>query len=168
MPEISAGLLVYRPTGVRASPQVLLIHPGGPFWKGKDAGAWSIPKGLVEADEDFLPAARRETQEELGMCPWERVDRTAGHAEPAFIPLGSVKLKSGKVVHAWAVEGECDVAAVKSNTFPLQWPPKSGKWISVPEVDEAGWFGIQEAREKLNPAQGAFLDRLMDHLDAGG
>jgi predicted NUDIX family NTP pyrophosphohydrolase len=159
MPDTSAGLLVYRlPSG---RPQVLLIHPGGPFWKGKDAGAWSIPKGLIEKHEDLLAAAQRETQEELGMRPWERAPGASDRGDAAFIPLGSVTLKSGKVVHAWAVEGECDAAAVKSNTFPLQWPHKSGKWITVPEVDEAGWFGIEEARQKLNPAQGVFLDRLV-------
>jgi predicted NUDIX family NTP pyrophosphohydrolase len=169
MPSISAGLLVYRrrPGAPHAPTEVLLVHPGGPFWKGKDAGAWSIPKGLVEEGEDPLAAAKRETREELGLRPWE-TPSTPGESKGEFAALGSVKLKSGKTVRAWAVRGDCDPALVKSNTFPLQWPPKSGKWIDVPEVDEARWFGIDEAREKINPAQIEFLGRLIEAVrDAG-
>ena len=130
-------------------PEVLLVHPGGPFWKNKDEGAWSIPKGEVEPDEDLLQAARREFQEELGF-----------EARGPFAPLASIKQKAGKVVHAWAFEGDCDPAACKSNTMRIPWPPGSGKWITVPEVDRAEFFDLSTAKVKLNAAQAAWLDEL--------
>lgn len=147
MPKISAGLLMYRVCN--GAIEVLLVHPGGPFWRNKDKGAWSIPKGEIEADEDALSAAQREFQEETGIQP-----------RGPFIPLESVTLKSRKVVQAWAFEGDCDPAAIKSNTFTLEWPPKSGKMQEVPEIDKAAFWRLNEARLKINPAQVAFLDRL--------
>jgi predicted NUDIX family NTP pyrophosphohydrolase len=150
----SAGILLYRLN--EGVPEVLLVHPGGPFWARKDAGAWSIPKGEYGDDEDAQACALREFEEETGtaLSPAELAD------------LGAVKLKSGKQVAAWAVEGDLDSDAITSNTFELEWPPRSGRMQTVPEVDRAGWFGLEEAREKLNPAQGAFLDRLRELLGA--
>jgi predicted NUDIX family NTP pyrophosphohydrolase len=145
--NVSAGLLLFRrPAG---EVELFLAHPGGPFWKGRDAGAWTIPKGLVNAGEELLDAARREFEEETGIRP----------AGP-FVPLGSVRQKAGKVVHAWAWEGDADPAAVTSNTTRSQWPPGSGKWISYPEVDRCAWFGPSDARVRLNPAQAELIDRL--------
>ena len=147
MAKISAGLLMYRVCNGEL--EVLLVHPGGPFWHHKDAGAWSLPKGEVERDEDLLLAAQREFQEEIGITP-----------QGTFIPLGSVTLKSGKIVHAWAFEGDCDPMVIKSNTILLEWPPKSGKLQRIPEVDQAAFWSVAQARTKVNPAQIAFLDRL--------
>jgi predicted NUDIX family NTP pyrophosphohydrolase len=145
--NVSAGLLLFRrPAGAL---ELFLAHPGGPFWKGRDAGAWTIPKGLVNAGEELLDAARREFEEETGIRP----------AGP-FVPLGSVRQKAGKVVHAWAWEGDADPAAVTSNTTRSQWPPGSGKWISYPEVDRCAWFAPAVARIRLNPAQAELIDRL--------
>lgn len=151
MPTTSAGLLVYRitPDGV----EVLLVHPGGPFWKRKREGVWSIPKGEAAAGEDLLAVARRELHEETG----------AVAAGPA-IPLGSVRQASGKVVHAWAVRGDFDTSRLRSNTFQLEWPPRSGKLQEFPEVDEAAWLGIAEARRLVLPAQASFLDRLLEAI----
>jgi predicted NUDIX family NTP pyrophosphohydrolase len=129
--------------------QVLLVHPGGPFWANKDLGAWSIPKGEVQPDEDLLAAAQREFQEELGFPP-----------TPPFRPLGQIRQKAGKIVHAWAFQGDCDPAQCKSNTYRIEWPPKSGKWASYPEVDRAEFFDLPTAREKLNAAQIPFLDAI--------
>jgi predicted NUDIX family NTP pyrophosphohydrolase len=145
----SAGILLYRLA--EGAPEVLLVHPGGPFWARKDAGAWSIPKGEHDDDEDAQACALREFAEETGtaLSP----DRLAD--------LGTVLLKSGKLVAAWAVEGDLDADTIRSNTFELEWPPRSGRSQAFPEVDRAGWFGFETAREKLNPAQGAFLDRLL-------
>jgi predicted NUDIX family NTP pyrophosphohydrolase len=134
--------------------EVLLVHPGGPFWTRRDAGAWSIPKGEYERDDDPLAAARREFEEELGTPPPD------GEA----LDLGAVRQKSGKLVHAWALEGELDATAAKSNTFMLEYPPRSGRMVEVPEVDRAEWFALELAREKMNPAQTAFLDRLSEAL----
>ena len=142
----SAGILLHR----AGASEVLLVHPGGPFWSRKDAGAWSIPKGEVEDGEGPQAAALREFAEETGTTL----------PDGALQPLGSVKLKSGKVVHAFAVEGDLDPEAIVSSTFELEWPPRSGRISTFPEVDRAGWFGLDEAREKLNPAQAAFVDRL--------
>jgi predicted NUDIX family NTP pyrophosphohydrolase len=130
---------------------VLLVHPGGPFWARRDLGAWSIPKGECEPGEDPLAAARREFEEELGSSP-------PTDAEPE--DLGEVRQKGGKVVRAWAIPGELDPSTIVSNTFELEWPPRSGKWIKVPEVDRAEWFSVEDAREKLNPAQAPLLDKL--------
>ena len=142
----SAGILLHR----AGATEVLLVHPGGPFWARKDAGAWSIPKGEVEEGEAPQAAARREFAEETGTTL----------PEQELAPLGTVKLKSGKVVHGFAVEGDLDPEAIVSSTFELEWPPRSGRIGTFPEVDRAGWFGLDEAREKLNPAQAAFVDRL--------
>ena len=144
---VSAGILLYRrrPSGL----EVLLAHPGGPFWRGRDAGAWTIPKGLVAPGEALLDAARRELREETGLVP-----------EGPFLPLGSVRQKAGKTVHAWACEGDADPATVTSNTTTIEWPRGSGRRITYPEVDRCGWFALEVAREKLNPAQSELLGRL--------
>jgi predicted NUDIX family NTP pyrophosphohydrolase len=144
----SAGILLYRLNG--DEPEVLLVHPGGPFWTKKDQGAWSIPKGEHDDGEDPQACARREFQEETG------TELPPGALEE----LGTVRQKSGKYVSAWAAEGDLDAEAITSNTFELEWPPRSGKTQAFPEIDRAGWFGLAEARAKLNPAQTAFLDRL--------
>jgi predicted NUDIX family NTP pyrophosphohydrolase len=149
MSKLSAGILLYRRT--RGVLEVLLVHPGGPFWTKKDAGAWSIPKGEYEVVEDAFAAALREFEEETGSaCP-------KGEAHS----LDTVKLSSGKVISAWAIEGECDASAIRSNSFSMEWPPKSGKTQEFPEVDRAEWFGLAVAHEKIHPAQRAFLDRLV-------
>jgi predicted NUDIX family NTP pyrophosphohydrolase len=148
----SAGILLHRQG--EAGVEVLLVHPGGPFWARKDLGAWSIPKGELDEGEDPRACAVREFAEETGtQLP-----------DGALDDLGSVKLKSGKVVVAFAVAGDLDPATVVSNTFELEWPPRSGRTQTVPEIDRAEWFGLDAAREKLNPAQAAFVDRLEDLL----
>jgi predicted NUDIX family NTP pyrophosphohydrolase len=147
MARTSAGLLMYRVRG--GVVEVLLVHPGGPFWRNKDEGAWSIPKGEVAEGEDLLEAARREFEEELGTRP-----------EGTFAPIGSVKQKGGKVVHAWAFEGDLDLSAVRSNTFEMEWPPRSGKRVAFPEVDRAEFFDLATARGKINAGQAEFLDRI--------
>jgi predicted NUDIX family NTP pyrophosphohydrolase len=147
----SAGILLYRL--VDKTPQFFLVHPGGPFWKGKDAGAWSIPKGEFAENEDPLAAARREFLEETGTA-----------VEGNFIALNPVQQKGGKQVYAWAVEGDIDADRIQSNSFRLEWPYKSGKWNDYPEVDKAGWFIGEEAKQKINPAQAAFLDEVLQLL----
>ncbi len=154
MPKRSAGLLMYRRAD--AGLEVLLVHPGGPFWAKKDRGAWSIPKGEYAADEEPLAAAQREFVEETGARP-----------HGAFVPLGEIKQPGGKHVTAWAVEGEFDAAALVSVTFELEWPPRSGRTRSYPEVDRAQWFVPHEARERILPAQRAFIDRLEQWLANG-
>jgi predicted NUDIX family NTP pyrophosphohydrolase len=144
----SAGLVLYRGTG--ADLEVLLVHPGGPAWARRDLGAWSIPKGEYEDGEDPLVAARREFEEELGSSPPQG---------PTF-DLGEIRQKSGKVVRAWALAGDLNADAIHSNTFAMQWPPKSGQMREFPEVDRAQWFALGPAREKVNPAQVQLLDRL--------
>jgi len=144
----SGGLLLFR----RGSElEVFLAHPGGPFWAKKDLGAWTLPKGELEEGEDHLLAAIREFAEETGISP----------AGP-YLPLGEVTQKSGKVVYAWAWEGNADSADVKSNLIEIEWPPKSGRRLEIPEVDRCEWFILSQAREKINPAQIPFLDRLRD------
>jgi predicted NUDIX family NTP pyrophosphohydrolase len=150
----SAGLLVHR--GAGAELEVQLVHPGGPMWSKRDAGAWSIPKGEYDSDEEPLAAARREFAEELGVAPPDGPARD----------LGEVRQKSGKVVHGWAVEGDLDVSEISSNTVTVQWPPRSGQTLEIPEVDRAEWFGPELAREKINPAQAVLLDRLSHILEA--
>lgn len=152
MPQISSGLLMYR-RGAKQF-EVLLVHPGGPIWKHKDIGAWSIPKGQANPGEDLLATAQREFNEELGFP-----------AAGPFVELGWVRQKAGKIVHAWAFEGDCDPTACRSNTMKMQWPPRSEKWIEIPEVDRAEFFNLETARQKLNPAQVEFLDRLMTRLN---
>lgn len=151
MPQVSAGLVLFRRRGGEMF--VLLGHPGGPMWRNRDAGAWTIPKGQANAGEALLAAARREFGEETGL-----------HPTGPFVPLGSVKLKSGKQVHAWAAEGDCDPACLHSNTCEIEWPPRSGRRLEVPELDGFGWFSAAEAREKMNPAQTAMLDELEKYL----
>jgi predicted NUDIX family NTP pyrophosphohydrolase len=152
----SAGILLYR--FVDGSPQVLLVHPGGPFWAKKDLGAWSIPKGECGEGEDPRDCALRELGEELGAPP----PRAAG----ALIDLGEVRQKGGKVVRAWAGEGDFDPAALRSNAFTLEWPPRSGVEREFPEVDRAEWFEPGAAGRKVLPAQVPFLERLLDRLGA--
>jgi predicted NUDIX family NTP pyrophosphohydrolase len=145
--KISAGLLLFRrgSTGL----ELFLAHPGGPFWSHKDAGVWTIPKGIIEPDEEPLPAAIREFQEETGVRP-----------EGPFLPLGSIRQKAGKEIHAWAWEGDADPACVTSNMVRTEWPRGSGRWLTFPEVDRCGWFDSRTAREKINPAQAELIDRL--------
>jgi predicted NUDIX family NTP pyrophosphohydrolase len=143
----SAGLVLYRVRG--GTTEVLLGHPGGPFWANKDDAAWSIPKGEVEAEEDLLAAARRETLEETGLAPGG-----------PFTSLGKITQKSGKVVHAWAAAHDVDPTAHASNLVEVEWPPRSGKTVRFPEVDRVAYFTLEAARVKVNPAQTEFLDRL--------
>ncbi|MFL5739020.1 MAG: NUDIX domain-containing protein [Flavisolibacter sp.] len=148
----SAGILLYRKKEKQI--QVFLVHPGGPFWKNKDSGAWSIPKGEFNDDEKPLTAARREFEEETGK-------KISGD----FIELIPIKQKAGKMVYAWAVEGDINADEIVSNIFKVEWPYKSGKWQSFPEVDKAGWFTLGEANEKINPAQAAWLVDLESRLN---
>ncbi len=145
----SAGILLHR--RVAGAVEVLLVHPGGPLWAKRDAGAWSIPKGEYESGEEALATALREFEEELGSPP-------PPDAEP--LDLGEIRQKSGKLVRAWALAGDLDAERITSNTFTMQWPPRSGKRQEFPEVDRARWFGLAQAREKINPAQAELLDRL--------
>ena len=151
MTKRSAGILLFRRGGAI---EVFLVHPGGPFWANKDAGAWSIPKGEYEDDEDPLAAARREFAEETGIA-----------VDGDFIPLEPVKQPSGKIVSAWALEGDCDATRITSNSFAMEWPPKSGRHQEFPEVDRAGWFDLDAAREKLTRGQVSLLDQLRRHLE---
>ena len=152
--KLSAGILVYRRLGGEV--EVFLVHPGGPFWAKKDEGAWSIPKGEYEAGEDPLAAAKREFQEETGF-------EIAG----TFHSLTTLKQPSGKVISAWAVEGDVDAAALTSNTFTLEWPPKSGNRREFPEVDRGAWFDLPTARLKLQAGQRGFLDQIRLMRDSG-
>jgi predicted NUDIX family NTP pyrophosphohydrolase len=153
----SAGVLLFRN---RAAPEVLLVHPGGPFWAKKDLGAWSIPKGGPGEGEDPQQCALRELAEELGPA--------APSLEPGDLTeLGSIRQKGGKVVHAWAAEREFDPAALSSNGFELEWPPRSGTRREFPEVDRAEWFEPVEARRKILPAQAELIDRLLESLEIG-
>lgn len=147
----SAGIVLYRLRNNFL--EVFLVHPGGPYWKGKEEGAWSIPKGEFTEAEDPLTTAQREFREETG-----------SEISGTFMDLGKVQQKGGKLVYAWAVEGDIDPATIKSNTFRQEWPYKSGKWVSIPEVDQGGWFSVEEARIKINPAQFEFIDRLVQKL----
>jgi predicted NUDIX family NTP pyrophosphohydrolase len=154
MEKVSAGLLMYR---VREGQlEFLLAHPGGPFWKDRDLGAWTIPKGEIQPKEEPLAAARREFEEEVGI-----------KAEGNFITLTPIVQKSGKRVHAWAFEGDCDPTQIKSNSFRMEWPPKSGRFQACPEVDRACFFRMPEARRKINSAQVALLEELaLKHSEA--
>jgi len=149
--NVSAGLLLFRrPCGEL---EVFLAHPGGPFWEDRDLGAWTIPKGLVERGEDPLATAVREFEEETGIRP-----------EGPFVPLGSVRQKAGKLVQAWAWEGEADARRVRSNTMRVEVPRGSGRWLTIPEVDRCEWFDSERAREKITPAQAELIDRLQAAL----
>ena len=151
MPKQSAGILLYR--NINSQLQVFLVHPGGPFFKNKDAGAWSIPKGEFEDDEDPQLAAKREFLEETGQS-----------VDGDFIKLSPIKLKSGKTVYAWAVEGDIDHSTIVSNLFEIEWPPRSGKMASFPEVDRAAWFDVAEAMLKVNEAQVRLIEELVELL----
>jgi predicted NUDIX family NTP pyrophosphohydrolase len=147
MVKESAGLLVYRRQGNQL--EFLLVHPGGPFWKNKDAGAWTIPKGEIEEGEDPLEAAKREFREELGI-----------EAEGDVVELRPIKQKGGKLVRAWALQTDVDLSSIKSNTFSIEWPPRSGRMCEFPEVDRAAYFELETAKLKINPAQMALLEEV--------
>lgn len=158
MPKASAGLLLFRvrPAPAERGPgrlEVLLVHPGGPFWRGREAGAWTIPKGEFEPGEDPLEVAKREFEEETGIRP-----------QGEFLPLRSVTQRGGKTVQVWAFRGDCDPTRIRSNTFSLEWPPGSGKTREFPEIDQARFFALAEAKKKINPAQVALLDELKQQL----
>lgn len=153
MPRISAGILLYRYQSDKL--EVLLVHLGGPFWINKDAGAWSIPKGLCETGENLLQAARREFEEETGFA-----------VDGRFISLGKLKQPSGKIIHAWALEGRIDVSKIKSNTFSLEWPPHSGRIREFPEVDRGDWFDLEMAQQKISKGQRPFLSRLKEKMES--
>ena len=151
MPKTSAGLLPYQRQA--GGVEVLLVHPGGPFWRRKDLGAWSIPKGEADEGEDLLDAALREVREELGLS-----------IGGPFLPLGHVRQGGGKVVHGWAVEARLDPSAIVSATFTMEWPPRSGRQQTFPEVDRAAWFGMDAARRRILARQALLLDRLLEQL----
>jgi predicted NUDIX family NTP pyrophosphohydrolase len=151
MTKLSAGLLMFRKRN-RAL-EVLLVHPGGPYWRTKDAGAWTIPKGEPAGAENPLVTAQREFEEETGVAP-----------EPPFIELTPVAQRGGKTVLAWAFEGDCDPTAIQSNTFQAEWPPHSGTMREYPEIDRAEFFAVEVAKDKINPAQVAFLEELRQRL----
>jgi predicted NUDIX family NTP pyrophosphohydrolase len=151
VPKMSAGILMFRKRG--AALEVLPVHPGGPFWKNKDAGVWSIPKGEYAEDEEPLVAAKRELFEETGI-----------EARGDLVPLGQIQQSSGKIVSGWAMEGDCSPEEIRSNTLAMEWPPKSGRMQQFPEIDRAEWFGVAEAKERMVKAQTAFLDRLVEQI----
>jgi predicted NUDIX family NTP pyrophosphohydrolase len=151
MAKVSAGILLFRRGAHSAHLEIFLVHPGGPFWKSKDLGAWSIPKGMVSADEEALAAAKREFHEETGWtCP-----------EGNEIDLGEIRMGSGKRVRCWAVEGEVDASRCRSNFFELEWPPRSGKLHAFPEADQWQYYDAADAKRKINPHQAALIDRLI-------
>ena len=157
---ISAGILLYRrPAGEL---EVLLAHPGGPYWRQQEYGSWSVPKGIAEADEALEAVAAREFGEETG---FELASVARNPGEPP-LALGEVTLKSGKVVHAWAVEGDLDPAQARSNEIEIEWPPRTGRRLVIPEVDRVAWFGLPEARQRAHPVQAEFVDRLEARLDS--
>lgn len=153
MPARSAGILLFRRRS--GGLEVLLVHPGGPFWARRDEGAWSIPKGEHADGEDPMACARREFEEETGSAP----------PPGELLALGEIRQRSGKRVAAWAAEGDLDPDAVRSNRFEMEWPPRSGRRREFPEIDRAAWFGADEARRRLVPAQAEFVDRLLSRLD---
>jgi predicted NUDIX family NTP pyrophosphohydrolase len=155
MSKVSAGLLMYRVRDGKL--EFLLAHPGGPFWRDRDAGAWTIPKGELQPAEEPLAAAQREFEEEIGFRP-----------QGCFIELTPIRQKSGKLVHAWGFEGDCDPLRVHSNFFKMEWPPNSGRFEECPEVDRAGFFGLEEARKKINPAQIPLLEEMTSKRGAAG
>lgn len=151
MAKTSAGLILYRMQGGKL--EVLLVHPGGPFWSKKDEGAWFVPKGELNVGEEPLAGAKREFEEETGLKP-----------EGEFLALGSVKQKSGKTIVAWAFEGDCDPSSIKSNTFTIEWPPKSGRRQEFPEIDRAGFFTVPQAKAKMHPVEYPLVLRLHELL----
>jgi predicted NUDIX family NTP pyrophosphohydrolase len=151
MARTSAGLLLYRWREGRL--EVFLVHPGGPFWARKDQGAWSIPKGEFTAGEDPLLAARREVEEETGLVP-----------DGAFVALSPLRQAGGKIVHAFALEGDCDPTAIRSNSFTIEWPPRSGQRREFPEVDRAAWFALAEAKRRILKSQLGLLEQLVELL----
>jgi predicted NUDIX family NTP pyrophosphohydrolase len=153
MAKVSAGLVMYRRRGGRA--EILLIHPGGPYWRGKDLGAWSIPKGEIESGEDALYAAKREFEEETGLRP-----------EGEFYPLKPVKLRSRKTIFAWFFQGDFDPATLNSVTFPMEWPPRSGRMEEFPEADGAQWFTLEEGKLRISAGQRSFVEELESALQA--
>lgn len=153
MPKTSAGLVLFRAQNEHL--EVLLVHPGGPFWSKKDDGAWFIPKGELVDGEEPLTGAKREFEEETGLKP-----------EGDFLPLGSVKQKSGKTIHAWAFAGDCNPDTLKSNRFTIEWPPKSGKMRDFPEIDRAGFFTVAQAKAKMHPVEFPLIIRLQELLRA--
>jgi predicted NUDIX family NTP pyrophosphohydrolase len=152
----SAGILLFR-RGGGGEVEFLLVHPGGPFWRRKDAGAWTIPKGQIEGEEEARACAIRELEEELGPAPELDLEQ--------LIELGSIRQRAGKLVEAWAAEADFDPAKLASNTFSMEWPPRSGGQQEFPEVDRAEWFGLETAREKILPAQAELLDRLLGRIE---
>ena len=154
MPKFSAGLLLFRRGG--GSLEVFLVHPGGPFWQKKDWGAWSIPKGEYQQGDDPIFAARREFREETGF-----------DLDGDLIGLGTIKQPGGKQVSAWALEGDCSPESLRSNSFSMEWPPKSGQTREFPEVDRGAWFPLEEARRRITQGQAGFLDRLAEEVSAG-
>jgi predicted NUDIX family NTP pyrophosphohydrolase len=156
--SVSGGILLYRLRD--GALELLLAHPGGPYWSARDNGAWTIPKGIAEQGEGLAAVALREFTEETGF------DLTTVSVDPHRAPLslGEVTLKSGKVVHGWAVEGNVDPARATSNEAEIEWPPRSGRRLAIPEVDRVAWFGPTEARRRIHPAQAAFIDRLVEAL----
>jgi predicted NUDIX family NTP pyrophosphohydrolase len=151
----SAGLLLYRRTSGRL--EIFLAHPGGPFWKKRDEGAWTIPKGIVEPGEEPIDAAVREFREETGIEP-----------RGPYHPLGTIRQKAGKVVHAWAWEGDADARQIRSNMAKTEWPRGSGRWITYPEVDRCAWYGVGDAKRLMNQAQAEFVERLASEIGSNG
>jgi predicted NUDIX family NTP pyrophosphohydrolase len=153
--KMSAGVLLYRTRDRRI--EVFLVHPGGPYWKNKDAGSWTIPKGEIEEGDDPLATARREFHEETG-----------SHVTGEFAPLAPLRQTGGKLVHAWAVKGDIDAASLTSNKFLMEWPPRSGQQREFPEIDRGEWFPMPMAKEKILPAQQGFLEQLEQRLEIAG
>lgn len=148
----ASGILLFRNLGKEI--EFFLVHPGGPFWKNKDAGSWSIPKGEFDDDEEPLRAAQREFEEETGVA-----------IKGTFIELKPVKQKSGKMVYAWACEGDIDHTIIRSNTIKIEWPPRTGRFIEIPEVDRGGWFNYESAKQKMIPGQVPILEELRQLLE---
>jgi len=155
---LSAGILLFRQTG--DAPEVLLAHPGGPYWQRQDYGSWSVPKGIAEGDEALDAVAAREFEEETGFS----LDACAHQPDGRRLDLGEIQLKSGKTVRAWAVEGDLDPEQARSNEVDIEWPPRTGRQLRIPEVDRVAWFDFAEARRRFHPAQAAFVDRLEAQL----